>query len=346
MPKNNAFDLLRIILATLVLASHAFIIGGYGSEPFITFTKNQTYLGQIGVIGFFGLSGYLITGSFENNPRLVVFIWHRVLRILPGFWVCLIITAFLIAPLIYIINNNLIQSFPFFGNNGSLSYCINNSLLAVRQWNIDSILAKSNYKESFNGSLWTLFAEFQCYIVTAIFGLLGLINKNRKTFVGIWLLLYIVFVINIVLKTQYGPTFIILSNAFPLYLSYLSGSLLLIYKDKLSFDNKEVIFLSFLSALLLRYGGFLLAAPILIPILCITIFSRFKVRLKYDISYGLYIYGFPIEQLLSRFLGTRVDFLIYLIACFALSCLLGLLSNKFIEKPLLKFKDIFSKSVA
>ena len=83
--KNNAFDLLRIILATFVLISHSLLIGGYRSiDPLAFFSKSQTNLAELGVMGFFALSGYLITSSFERTNSVLKFASHRLLRILPG----------------------------------------------------------------------------------------------------------------------------------------------------------------------------------------------------------------------------------------------------------------------
>ena len=342
MPKNNAFDLLRVILATFVLVSHGYLIGGYGAEPLMNFCKNQTYLAEIGVMGFFALSGYLITGSFENITNPLVFIWHRILRIFPGLWACLLITAFLIAPAIYFIENTKTGGFPFFGINSAESFVVNNSLLKINQWSIGDILSGTHYQSSLNGSLWTLFPEFQCYLVTLTAGLFGLINRSKISLLFIWFMVYIIFIINVVLKISYGPTFLILSRALPLYLCYLTGSLIFIFRDRLIFAVKEIFFIILILIVLLKFGGFQLAAPILLPILCISIFSKFEIKFKYDISYGLYIYGFPVEILISRLCGYSINFFVYFFICFALTSLLGFTSNILIEKPFLKFKNIYS----
>ena len=45
------------------------------------------------------MSGFLITASWLHNPQVRDYLIARALRILPGFYVCLIITAFVFAPL-------------------------------------------------------------------------------------------------------------------------------------------------------------------------------------------------------------------------------------------------------
>ena len=49
--------------------------------------------------GFFALSGFLIFGSYLNSPGTGRFVWRRCLRILPGFWVCLLVMTFLLLRL-------------------------------------------------------------------------------------------------------------------------------------------------------------------------------------------------------------------------------------------------------
>src|ERR1700733_11349528 len=113
---NNGFDLLRILLATIVLVAHSLLIGGYNlRDPLSVFSKNQINLADLGVMGFFALSGYLITASFIRAGNAFVFVSHRLLRIFPGFWICLVITAFFIAPLIFLSDGRPLFAFNFSG---------------------------------------------------------------------------------------------------------------------------------------------------------------------------------------------------------------------------------------
>ena len=49
---------------------------------------------------FFVLSGFLISRSGLRSPSLGRFLWHRFLRIFPGYWVCLLICALVFGPLV------------------------------------------------------------------------------------------------------------------------------------------------------------------------------------------------------------------------------------------------------
>ncbi len=87
-PRRNSLNFLRVALAVAVVFSHALTLGGFGSEVI----GDKTTLGTAAVYGFFGISGFLIAGSATRN-HVGRYLWQRCLRILPAFWVCLIVTA-------------------------------------------------------------------------------------------------------------------------------------------------------------------------------------------------------------------------------------------------------------
>jgi len=346
MNKNNAFDLLRILLAVLVLFSHAYLIGGYGQEPFVNIVKNQTYIAEFGVMGFFSLSGYLIAGSYERSENVYIFLWHRIVRIFPGFWFCLIITSFVIAPMIYFSDHHTISNFPFTGDNSSFSFIYRNLFLEVNQWSIGDILNNSAYKLSLNGSLWSLRPESYCYIFIMLIGLGGIFNDNKLPFLIITGLLYLVYSLKFVFNINYGPTFLILSNALKLYTCFIVGALFYMYRERLQFKAKGLIVITIIALLLLKYGGYNILAPILISILCISLFSKFKVKFKYDVSYGLYIYAFPIEQLVYKLWGTYLNIWGYLVITLLITSVMSFLSFILIEKPFLRLKNVLNKYVS
>ena len=138
------------------------------------------------------------------------------LRILPGFWVCLIITAFVIAPLIFWTKGRSLSDFDFKGEASSISYLLNNFFLKIGQWSIKDVLTYAPYQSSLNGSLWSLFPEMQCYCFTIVAGIFGLFNKNKALYLIIALTTFIFFAINFNFSKSYGPTILILSPALKL----------------------------------------------------------------------------------------------------------------------------------
>src|SRR5690242_14199417 len=84
-PKNNSIGFLRFFLASLVIVYHSYVLGGYGEEWLLRHTGGQTNSGGVAVLGFFALSGFLVTASFVRGKSVFRFLWHRILRIMPGF---------------------------------------------------------------------------------------------------------------------------------------------------------------------------------------------------------------------------------------------------------------------
>lgn len=340
MPNHkNAFDLLRVIFAVMVLISHGYMIFGIGTEPLQVFSKSQTNLSEIGVMGFFSLSGYLIAASFDRSPNILRFTRNRFLRLFPGYWVCLIVTAFIIAPAIFYTNNKTVAGFNFWNADGSLSFVYKNIFLSMRQWSVGNVLQNSSYKESLNGSLWSLLPEALCYALTLFLGLSGLLNKNKQVLLLLFILVYTIYVVNLYPGTSFGPTFLTLSNARKLYTCYLCGTCLYVFRNEIFIDAKGQLFIFFASIALIKFGGFLMIAPLAIAILGIKGFSNFQVSLKYDISYGLYIYAFPIQQLLSRIFNPGTSIIWYLVACITLTGIIALLSYICVERPFLRLKQ-------
>lgn len=87
-PRRNSLNFLRLVLAVTVVISHASALGGFAGE----WIFQRVAVGTLAVYGFFGISGYLIASSALHNS-LGRYLWQRFLRIMPGYWVCLVVTA-------------------------------------------------------------------------------------------------------------------------------------------------------------------------------------------------------------------------------------------------------------
>jgi peptidoglycan/LPS O-acetylase OafA/YrhL len=342
----NAFDLLRLILSIFVVITHGYLIGGYGAndplEKIMNF-KSPFSLGTIGVMGFFSLSGYLITASFERYHNPLVFVYHRLFRILPGFWVCLIVTALFLAPATYTFHNHTLFGFSW---KDSLSYIQSNFFVTIKQWSIGSTLERAAYKESINGSLWSLFPELICYTFTFIAGILGVFRSNK-----IILLVFCFWFFSLyVMKNHgfnHGPTFIMLNDLgrMQIYTSYICGCLLYVYSDSIIIDTRGVLFLLIVSILCLRFGGFSSISPLLISVIIIRGFSSFTLKIRHDLSYGIYIYSFPLQQLLYGCFGSSLPVAIYVSFSIIGSCIFAFLSFILVEKPFISMRKRIDKLV-
>lgn len=171
-PRNNALNAWRLMLATGVIVYHSFQLTGRHLSSWPV----QQLLGDIWVDGFFAISGFLITSSWLNKPQLRTYCAARALRILPGLWVCLAVTAFVIAPTAVAIQGGsaaklLLSSAPF-------EYVLKNSAVLTLQLDIAGTPSGIPFSGNWNGSLWTLIWEVLCYIAVAGFGAVGLLKRR------------------------------------------------------------------------------------------------------------------------------------------------------------------------
>ena len=126
--RNNAVGFLRIVCALIVIYTHAYPLGGFGFDP-ITRALHDN-LGALAVATFFFLSGFLVTRSYERMGAPVRFLWHRALRILPGFWTCLVVMVFGVGPLAWLIERGSLAGYLAYPVDRPLSY-----LGSDNQWN-------------------------------------------------------------------------------------------------------------------------------------------------------------------------------------------------------------------
>src|SRR5262245_17166512 len=97
--RTNNFDFIRWLAATMVVFSHDHAVLGRNDEPLARLSGGFATFGTIGLDVFFVTSGYLVMQSFMRRDDLRYFVAARVLRIFPGLFVSLLVSAFVIGPL-------------------------------------------------------------------------------------------------------------------------------------------------------------------------------------------------------------------------------------------------------
>ncbi|CPW28740.1 Nodulation protein 10 [Mycobacteroides abscessus] len=171
-PRNNALNAWRLALAVSVIFWHSWPLTGRT----ITYRPFEQLIEQVGVDGFFAVSGFLITASWLRKPKLRDFAIARGLRIFPGLWVCLAIIAFVIAPASVLIQGGSVSD--LFASHKPIEYVINNGLLNVYYAGVDGTPRGVPWPGVWNGSIWTLVFEMICYIAVAVLGVAGLLKRR------------------------------------------------------------------------------------------------------------------------------------------------------------------------
>ena len=160
--RDNNFDVLRLVAATLVLVSHCFPLTGH-EEPFGALTG--VTLGEVGVVMFFAMSGFLIAKSWTDEPDPGRYFRKRALRLLPALVVAVAFTTLVLGP--------LFTSLPlsdYLTDAETWWYLIRASLLVTIAGELPGVYDDNVFPDAVNGSLWTLPLEAGCYVMIAVLG--------------------------------------------------------------------------------------------------------------------------------------------------------------------------------
>jgi peptidoglycan/LPS O-acetylase OafA/YrhL len=283
----------------MVIVSHTYTIGGFGLEPL----ARHVSLGLIAVYGFFALSGALVARSAEGAGTSI-YLWHRVRRIFPAYWACLLATAFAIAPLIAVLRGFSLDVLSPGGQSTPYTYVTNNFLLWVRQPSIGNVLHGFQTSQMINGSLWTLAYEFTCYLVIFAIVRCWLAAGRRNIILVLAVTMSIVLAVADSRGHGSGPITLPLignlttRNLFPMLATFLVGSAMALWRDWVPFTPRIVAGCAIAIAISIPLDGFIPYGALLMPYVVLGLGAYLPRRLRpigttNDFSYGLYLYGFP-----------------------------------------------------
>lgn len=336
--RNNSIGFLRFFFAASVIWSHAFgLTGDY--DPVGSLSHHALSAGLMAVSGFFVLSGFLITRSYEGVSGFGRFLWHRVLRIFPGFWVCLAVVAFVLAPLAFVHEHGSLSGF-FAAHPGPVSYVVTNALLTIRQGGIDGLLGGLPYPFAFNGSLWTLAYEFACYLAVGALGV-TLVLRRARGVVGVAALC--LFLAYALLVWEYGTRGMpVMLDTLSLFVYFGFGAAAYLFRDQIPMRAwiAAVCAVVLVAALPTRVG--VITAPVCLAYLTMYAAQKLPIRnfdRRMDLSYGLYIYAFPIQQLLILYGVNRLGLVPYVAAALFVALAFAAASWFAIERPCLALKN-------
>ncbi|PVY90908.1 peptidoglycan/LPS O-acetylase OafA/YrhL [Acidovorax sp. 99] len=327
--RTNNFDALRMMAALLVIWSHQFALMGqstplfFGNEP-----------GAAGVVMFFAISGYLVSKSWVADPNVRRFAMRRALRIWPGLTVVVLLAVLVLGP--------LLTELPFaaYLDHHETRQHLGNLILSTHT-SLPGVFVSNPHPGSVNGPLWTIPLEVGCYAGLAVLGAMG-VMRWRWAPLGVFLLL------TAWLQWRYrGPTFPQWSFALQYAIVFSLGAALA-QGEHFWRPRPWTSALIFLVAcgVLLQWGTPILGgqAPLwalgalaVIWGSCSTPGFASAGRFG-DFSYGLYIYGFPVQQLVIWSFANQLSFS----NAFTLSVLgalsLAVMSWHWVEKPALRWK--------
>lgn len=336
-PKRNSIGFLRLTAALLVIVGHSFGHGMFSEvrDPLAMWSNNQIPIGRFPVDVFFCLSGFLITMSFTRSRNVVVYLWHRFLRIFPAYWVCIVLTGVVVAPL--------------FGEALGLGYIRQNvPLIAGTTDRILGLFEDNAHGPTVNSALWTLRWELWAYLIVAAVGVLGLFRYRWVTVAGFlycWgVLIYLIY------ETPGLATSPAVTSGWRLITFFLAGALFFLYRDKIPMNWKifaaalgTLVVATVVGALWVPYsaGMFYTVAPLPLTYVVMWLGMRLpftRINTKVDLSYGIYIYGTLVLGILTS-LGWNQTWFPYVTATIAITLVVASLSWFLVEKPALSLKN-------
>ena len=340
MSHKNNFNFLRIFAAILVCITHSYAITGHAiSEPLHQLTQGHFYFSSLGLYIFFFTSGYLVSRSAATTKSPFFYLQKRALRIYPALLVVVIISVFIAGPLL-----SSYHLSRYFSDADTWKYLWTASGLKIR-FRLPGVFEDQGFAMTgFNGSLWSIKLELEMYALLFLLMIAGIMKRKK-----ILIIILVTLIIAFILLNDLGQYSILMPDHKNLLLAgtFLFGGIM-----QTNFISKKI------SVYLLIISGLLLIAKItnLITVdimldeviffslatYFIAFSSWFSIKIKTDISYGVYIYTFPIQQFFFQVFAFSQSTLVNVLLSLCCSGFLAFLSWIYIEKPALKFKSKLS----
>jgi len=319
--RDNALNFVRLVFAGLVIVSHTWPLGGLGADPHL----GDLSLGSFAVAGFFAISGYLITGS-RMRLGSWQFALRRALRIFPGFWVCLGVVGFVFAPLTAMANGIR------FDPSRAASYVGSNVTTVMLQYGVGTELKTLPEYDVWDGSLWTLRYEIMCYILTGLIMCSSWVRQHLARVAGSLCILLPVLNVAFAQAELVGGVLVFLLQ---LAAYFAAGSILWSLRDRVRVNSWWLAGSAALLVVLMFCGVAHLVGALPVALLVLEFGALCPIRwgVDRDLSYGVYIYAWPVQQMLVLAGVAKLGPVAFMGATMACMAPLARLSWTFVERP-------------
>jgi peptidoglycan/LPS O-acetylase OafA/YrhL len=296
--RANVFDVLRLVAAMAVLISHCYPLTGR-ADPLGQATG--TTLGELGVGVFFAISGFLVARSWTAQPQLGAFTAKRALRLLPALVVAVWLTALVLGPAV-----TTLPLGDYLTRPQTWIYPLRSSFLITFDGRLPGVFEDNPLPGAVNGSLWTLPIEAFAYALVAVLGLLALLRRGPVMLALLATLLVVLSPeVNLAAHlpaaghdTAAGANAQIVIHLLGLF---VAGSALFGLRDRVRLSWWIALALGAAWVLSWNTDWRPVLATLFVPYVVLVIAYRAPRRLNVlsrpgDVSYGVYVYAFPVQQ--------------------------------------------------
>ena len=358
---HNNFDLLRLIAAMLVIGAHSFELTRPKPEGAPVTFLHEAW-GELGVIVFFSISGFLVARSWAYDPQPLSFCVKRALRLMPALVLSLLLTALVLGPL-----TTTLPLSDYLQHAQTKAYVLHNATFQF-DYVLPGVFEQDTYFAAVNGSLWTLPLELKAYclvLALGVLGVLGLAGRRRLLMpvVAIFLALLTIGsvrsaiplgdrLVGMMHDIQAPPATMAATRAgvfqepARMFASFAIGAGLFAVARWIPLRWSVACALAAAWAIIAAVGG-AGAVPIatawLLPYVVLLVGYRTShlVRLPQrlgDYSYGLYIFAFPVQQAIVLWLAPSSGWVTFALAT-PITAALAVASWHFVEAPALTLKQ-------
>lgn len=323
--RSNSFGALRLIGSLLVVYTHSFPIalGSAFYEPPVGLPFS---LGTAGVYMFFVISGILVTKSFVQSHSVTHFLVYRAARIFPALIVCLLLCAFVMGPFV-----TQLKFGDYISAEQLWSFLQKDIFLYGNvQTTLPGVFVDNPCPNAVNDPIWTLPWELRAYVLLAGGGILFSVRRFHAAGGMLFVLagLNALFLMDVSKPSLFLVSFFLGSTFYLLRIRtesalIFAGLMTLVLAMTHDTPMFEIFFCGWIAILVYMAG-----------------FSRWgasEFLERYDLSYGLYIYSFPVAQLLVYIFGIDNPWVLFVLSVMVAS-MMAMLSWVFVEKPMMDRK--------
>lgn len=338
---DDNFLPLRHLAAWLVLYGHAYALAYNPSHATDLVAKALPgyYAGSLAVHLFFAISGYLVTLGLLRNPGVLRYAKHRVLRVYPGHLACLLLVVFVLGPML-----TTLDAATYFAAPQTWKHVRGNLLPISFEWTLPGVFASNPMPHVVNGTLWSLGLEVRWYFYLGVLAALTVVRRR-------WLF------------TAVAGAFLAFSGwewwiGKPDELGYralsqvfLLGALAAHWRawlhlgpetGRMSSWTAHAIMAAMALCAILAAGTRWAAPVVVVAALAFVLWFAYRAPKiawpkRLDLSYGLFLYGYPVQQMGMATMPTLSPLALCALAT-PIAALLAFASWKFIEEPALGWR--------